>query len=115
MAKMWNKWTRTGTEMGSSTSRMIEKLSGAGVGGGKIGFKYKPSAKGATNISGPTQTSGIHPSVAKQAKTINPVRFWLSKGVNKITSFGVISAGSAAATKKKKQKKRVGRTILTEY
>ena len=85
MAKMWNKWSRTGTEMGSSTSRMIEKL------------------------------SGIHPSVAKQAKTINPVRFWLSKGVNKITSFGVISAGSAAATKKKKQKKRVGRTILTEY
>ena len=113
MAKMWNKWGRRGTE---GRADILDKfVGGSGGGGGKIGFKYKPSGKGATNISGPTQTSGMHPSVAKQGKTINPVSFWLSKGVNKITSFGVISAGSAAATKKKKQKKRVGRTILTEY
>ena len=114
--KYKNKSTRSGTERPRSISNLIETMGGAGGGGGKLGFKYKPSGKGATNISGPTQTSGIHPSVAKQAKTIDPVRFWLRNIPGaKITSFGVISAGSAAATKKKKQKKRVGRTILTEY
>ena len=52
---MWNKWTRSGTEMGSSTSRMIEKLAGSGGGGGKI--KFKPLGKSSQNISGETQSS----------------------------------------------------------
>jgi len=74
-------------------------------------IKYKPlSSK--QDISGPTQTAGIHPTVTTKAKAIDPVRFLTDRGW-KITSFGAISAGSALSTKKKKQKKRVGRTILT--
>jgi len=65
------------------------------------------------NISGPNQTLGQVTESTK--RPVNTVSFLMSRGINRITSFGVISAGSAAATKKKKQKKRVGRTILTEY
>ena len=70
------------------------------------------------DISGPTQTGykGTKPSVTTKPKTENAARFWLKHIPGaRITGIGAISAGSALSTKKKKQKKRVGRTILTEY
>ena len=120
MAGYKSRITGSGKGKNIGTEGMYERLpawTGLRGGYGRIGIKSGKTgsgAKGSVNISGPTQKAGVHPSVVKQAKTINPVRFLIDRGW-KITSFGAISAGSALSTKKKKQKKRVGRTILTEY
>ena len=109
MAGYKKRITGSGKGKNIGTEGMYEKMP---AWTGLTGSYGKISSR--RDISGPTQQAGVHPSVVKQAKTVNPVRFLIDRGW-KITSFGAISAGSAAATKKKKQKKRVGRTILTEY
>ena len=120
--KYKNKSTRSGTERPTSISNLIERMGGAGGGGGKIGFKYKPSGKGATNISGPTQSSyagGPPKGPSPGGGTFSPARkvsFLLNKGFNKILGLFATGGATKALNKRKEdKKKRVGRTILTEY
>jgi len=114
--KYKNKSTRTGTERPASISNLIERMGGSGSGGGKIGFKYKPSAKGAKNISGDTQTAGkvaSSPSAGVLSSS-RKISFLLDKGFNKILGlFATAGATKALSKQKKDKKKRVGRTILT--
>ena len=118
MAKMWNKWTRSGTEMGSSTSRMIEKLAGSGRGSkGKI--KFKPLGKSSQNISGETQSSFEGGSTKASEGVLSDkqrISFLLKHNLNKLLSLFAVGGATKALNKRKEdKKKRVSRTILTEY
>mgnify|MGYP003651631606 CR=1 FL=1 len=113
--KYKNKSTRTGTERPASISNLIERMGGSGSGGGKIGFKYKPSAKGAKNISGDTQTAG---KVAQSPSegVLSPSRkisYLLDKGFNKILGLFATAGATKALNKRKKEKKNKQGTILT--
>jgi len=118
MAKMWNKWSRSGTEMGSSTSRMIEKLAGSG-GGSKGKIKFKPLGKSSQNISGETQSSFEGGSTKASEGVLSDkqrISFLLKHNLNKLLSLFAVGGATKALNKRKEdKKKRVGRTILTEY
>ena len=115
MARMWDKWGRRGTE---GRADILDKFVGGSGGGsrGKIGFKYNPSAKGAKNISGDTQTAG---KVAQSPSegVLSPSRkisYLLDKGFNKLLGLFAVGGATKALNKRKEdKKKRVGRTILT--
>jgi len=116
-----NKSSRTGTERSASISNFIEKMGGAGRGGGgKIGL-YKPTTPNAKNISGDTQTAfqGGPPASVKGAKLgegiFSPSRkisYLLGRGFTNLTALAGISAGAKKMLKKHKEEKRQG-TILT--
>ena len=71
--KRRNKWSRTGTEMGSSMSQMLEKLGGSGGGARRVSKKAK------TNVS----KTGKADSTASGARDAEAERLygdWLKKG-----------------------------------
>lgn len=104
------KKSYTGTEMESSTSRIIERMGGASGGSsGKVRFKYRPTVEGARNISGPTQKAWEGPKKKpsegplSQKKKIN----YLLKDFHYLAGVPIVAAAD------KFRKKNTQGTILT--